>query len=216
MPKTKTKQGSARGGTLTPLQQAFVHEYAKAPKNATAAAIAAGYSPRSARVQVYDLLRNPSVKAELDQVRERITQETVYDAASSFKEAGEALELARVNDDPHGMMKAIEHRAKLNGLLIDRSRVETISVDLTAALRDAKARITAAFPRPVRPMRDPVPAIDAEYRALPSTCNAGPSDNQSDAPALGLAAARSRADRGASWAPAPIAPRADAAARMFE
>jgi len=209
MPKTKTKPEPARGGMLTPLQQAFVYEYAKAPKNATQAAIAAGYSPRTARVQVYDLLRNPKVRSELDRIRDQVTRETVYDVAVSFNEAGEALEIARQAEDPHGMMKAIEHRAKLHGLLVDRSRVETISVDLTAALRDAKARLTAAFPAPVRPMRDPAPAIDAEYRALPSTCDAGPTDNQSNAPGLDLAAARSRVDRGASSAPAAVAPGAD-------
>jgi len=216
MPKTKTKPEPARGGTLTPLQQAFVQAYAVGDKNATQAAIAAGYSPRTARVQVYDLLRNPGVKAELDRIRERITKKTVYDATAAFNEAGEALEIARKSNNSHAFTKAVELRAKLHGLLTDKLLVETVSVDLTAALRDAKARASHVLSSAMRPTCDPTPAIDAEYRALPSTCNAGPSDNQSDAPALGLAAARSRADRGASWAPAPIAPRADAAARMFE
>lgn len=50
-----------------------------------------------------------------------------------------------------------------------------VTVDLGAALRDAKARA-------LRPTCDPADAIDAEYREIPSTCDAGPSDNKSYAP----------------------------------
>jgi len=216
MPKTKTKPEPARGGTLTPLQQAFVQAYAVGDKSATQAAIAAGYSPRTARVQVYDLLRNPGVKAELDQIRERITQKTVYDAAAAFNEAGEALEIARKSKNSHAFTKAVELRAKLHGLLTDKLLVETVSVDLTAALRDAKARASRVLSPALRPMRDPPAAIDAEYRALPSTCTAGQTDNQSDVPVFDLAAARSRADRGASLEPAAAVPAAALMSRMFE
>lgn len=216
MTNTKTKPKPARSGMLTPLQHAFVQEYAKGDKNATQAAIAAGYSPRSARVQVYDLLRNPDVKAELDRIRERITKKTVYDAAAAFNEAGEALEIARKSNNSHAFTKAVELRAKLHGLLTDKLLVETVSVDLTAALRDAKARVSAAFPPLMRPMRDPAPAIDAEYRALPNTCDAGPIGKQSVVPVLDLAAARARADRGAGSEPGAVDPGAVLASRMFE
>lgn len=216
MTKTTTKPKPARAELLTPLQQAFVHEYAKGDKSATQAAIAAGYSPRTARVQVYSLLRNAGVKAELDRIRERITKKTVYDATAAFNEAGEAMEIARKTNNSHAFTKAVELRSKLHGLLTDKLLVETVSVDLTAALRDAKARVSAAFPPPVRPMRDPAPAIDAEFAALPKPCDAGPIDKQSGVPVLDLAAARSRVDRGAGSEPAAVDPGAAAASRIFE
>lgn len=209
MTKTTTKPKPARDELLTPLQQAFVHEYAKGDKNATQAAIAAGYSPRTARVQVYSLLRNPGVKIELDRIRERITKKTVYDATAAFNEAGEAMEIARKTNNSHAFTKAVELRSKLHGLLTDKLLVETVTVDLAAALREAKARVA-------RPMRDPAPAIDVECRVLPSTCNAGPTDNGSGVPLLDRAAARSRADRGASSEPAAAVPAAALASRMFE
>lgn len=191
----------ADGGTLTPRQAAFVQAYAVGDKTATQAAIDAGYSAKSARAQTYDLLRHPGVKAELDRIRERITEKTVYDAAAAFNEAGEGIELARKSGNAHALVKAVELRARLHGLLTDKLQVESVTVDLIGALRDAKARLHPAFPQVPRPMCDPAPAIDAEFAALPKPCDARPIDNQSIGPVLDLAAARSRADRGADETP---------------
>ena len=50
---------------LNPKQKAFVEHYLRNGGNATQAANAAGYSPKTAHVQGHELLKNPKVAAEL-------------------------------------------------------------------------------------------------------------------------------------------------------
>lgn len=52
---------------LTDLQAAFVHEYLANPKSKQAAAVRAGYSPRSAHVTASRLLANPLIAEALMQ-----------------------------------------------------------------------------------------------------------------------------------------------------
>lgn len=215
--RKRGRHEAADGGTLTPRQAAFVQAYAVGDKSATAAAIAAGYSPKSARAQVYDLMRNPGVKAELEGIHERITQRTVYDAAAAFDEAGEGIELARKSGNAHALVKAVELRAKLHGLLTDRLQVDSVSIDLIGALQDAKARLHPRFAAALRPTRDPAPAIEGECAALPAPCEPGATDNESGAPRIDLAAARVAArarvqraqDSARTDASAPAAPGPD-------
>lgn len=56
----------ARRG-LTTKQRRFVREMAEDPMSATAAAIRAGYSPKSARTMAYRLLKDPDIQSELAQ-----------------------------------------------------------------------------------------------------------------------------------------------------
>lgn len=176
----KSRHAQADGGSLTPRQAAFVQAYAAGNKTATQAAIEAGYSATSARAQVYDLLRNPGVKAELDGIRERITQQTVYDAAAAFGEAGEAIDLARASGNAHAMVKAVELRARLHGLLTEKVQVESITVDIAAALREARSRVCADGE--VRPVRDPTRTIDVKQIASSMAYAGSAPDNESVAP----------------------------------
>lgn len=57
MSRAKTPSG------LTPREKAFAEAYARDPTNATAAAIAAGYSPKSARQSAHNVQRRPDVAA---------------------------------------------------------------------------------------------------------------------------------------------------------
>lgn len=60
----------ANGGTLTARQQAFV-EYYRILRNATDAAIKAGYKPDYARTNVSKLLQNTSIKQELARLEQQ-------------------------------------------------------------------------------------------------------------------------------------------------
>ncbi len=50
---------------LTPRRQAFVREYISDPRNATQAAIRAGYAPKNASVTAHRLLRDDAVRSVL-------------------------------------------------------------------------------------------------------------------------------------------------------
>ena len=64
---------------LKPQQERFVVEYLKTPKNATDAAIRAGYSPKTATAQASRLLTNVNVRKAIDEAqnetRERVKEE---------------------------------------------------------------------------------------------------------------------------------------------
>lgn len=66
---------------LTVRQRFFVDSYLK-DGNATKAAIAAGYSETSARVQGVRLLRNDNVSAEIDRVIKKAAEKTLTTAES--------------------------------------------------------------------------------------------------------------------------------------
>ncbi len=70
---------------LTPKQNAFVREYL-IDLNATQAAIRAGYSPKTAEEQGYQLLRKTSVKAEIQTAMDERSQRSEITADRVLKE----------------------------------------------------------------------------------------------------------------------------------
>ncbi len=98
---------------LTPKQKRFVAEYL-VDLNATAAAIRAGYSKKTAEVIGYENLRKPQIEAAINQaIRERekrteITQDMVlretaklafFDIRKMFDKNGKPLDISELDDD---------------------------------------------------------------------------------------------------------------------
>jgi phage terminase small subunit len=105
------------GKRLTPQQAKFVSAYLKT-SNGTAAAIEAGYSRRWASHRAYDLLsNNPAVMEAVASVRKAVAETAKYDTEKAMEEARKSMEFARETGDASAMVKAIELRAKLMGLL---------------------------------------------------------------------------------------------------
>ena len=103
------------------------------------ACLAAGYSQSYARRRSHELVRLPVVARELAAIRESVRTTLVYDCAAAMREAKEAMEFAFKTDNAHAYVKAVELRAKLSGLLIDR--VEVFSADLRGAIELAQGRV---------------------------------------------------------------------------
>lgn len=61
--------------TITPKQQRFVEEYL-VDLNATQAAIRAGYSPKTAGSQAFDLLKKPEIQHAVDDRRKKLAETT--------------------------------------------------------------------------------------------------------------------------------------------
>lgn len=116
------------------------------------------------------MARHESVVARIAEIRQpavvRVQDAIVYTAQVAMEEAREALELAKKTLQPGSMVAAVQLRAKLNGLLIDRKEMgnpgEFQALD---ALRkqDAIAAIQAEVERrqrltgPAQPITDVVP-----------------------------------------------------------
>lgn len=97
---------------LTPKQKRFVAEYL-VDLNATAAAIRAGYSKKTAEVIGYENLRKPQIEAAINQAiqerekRTEITQDMVlretaklafFDIRKMFDENGKPLDISKLDD----------------------------------------------------------------------------------------------------------------------
>lgn len=102
------------GETLTERQEAFCRAYAEAPV-AAKAAVAAGYSPASARKQASRLLKHPLIVRRLHALREgrgldfQLRRDTIIDQAEAVYEA------AMEKNDFYAAMQALTMKARMAG-----------------------------------------------------------------------------------------------------
>lgn len=105
------------------------------------AAIEAGFSVSVAEHSANKIHEKPAVQAAIEQARTEIRAAAVYDHAQAMAEAGEAIAFAKKHGNSMALVKAIELRSKLSGLLIDRAEVKVAVVDVRGALEEARARV---------------------------------------------------------------------------
>lgn len=114
---------SSKGKALNPRQLRFVAEYLK-DSNGTRAAIAAGYAPKGAGDRAHDLLtKSPAVMAEVERHRKSVQVAAQYNLEKAMLETDEAIKEAKEARQYSAVAKLIEHKARLNGLLIDKHDV---------------------------------------------------------------------------------------------
>ena len=93
---------------LTPKQEIFIHELLADPAmNATKSAEKAGYSKKTAKVQGYQLLQKPLIKAAIEQAQEKRIQrlEISADQLSQFWAAIVFTPISEFyNEDPDGTL----------------------------------------------------------------------------------------------------------------
>jgi len=105
------------------------------------AAIEAGFSVSVAEHSVSKIHEKPAVQAAIQEARTEIRAAAVYDHAQAMAEAGEAIEFAKKHGNSMALVKAIELRSKLSGLLIERVEAKVAVVDIRSALEEAKGRV---------------------------------------------------------------------------
>jgi len=99
---------------LTPKQVRFIDEYL-IDFNASRAATAAGFSPRSAKVQGSRLLTNVNVKLSI-QYRQKATEKRLQITRDNVIQGLLiAAEQARINKDPASMIAAMSEVSKMMG-----------------------------------------------------------------------------------------------------
>lgn len=108
---------------LTEKQLAFVAAYIK-HGNSAQAAREAGYSEASAKSAGKLLRKDPRIIAMIERAQAKVINQAVKEASltleQAMKEAEEAMNFAMLMKNAGAYVKAVEHRAKLSGLLIDR------------------------------------------------------------------------------------------------
>lgn len=127
---------------LTPQQEHFVRLVASGLKPSSAAQ-KAGYSASYAR-KAGQLLHVPTIARELKAVQTAVRDSIAYDASAAMKECAEAIAFAKQHKNANAYVKAVELRAKLSGLLVER--IEVFSMDMKGALEMAKRRVRHLTP----------------------------------------------------------------------
>lgn len=123
---------------LTPKQAAFVDKYIEL-RNATQAAIAAGYSPRCAREIASENLSKPAVRGAIEARQADARAQAGVDRQRVLDALLEAVEVARLQADPMAMIAGWREIAKICGFYAP-TRAE---VRLSAAGQAVRGRIEA-------------------------------------------------------------------------
>lgn len=123
---------------LNPKQLKFIEHYASGKSGAESARLA-GYSAKNAAATASQLLQNEAVKAALDEVRKSSLSAAVYNLEAAMKETNEVIEFSRATKNANAMIKAVEHKAKLNGLLVERHEVKQAGFTIIFSLDEPRA-----------------------------------------------------------------------------
>ena len=105
----------------TPDELRFIHEYLQNGNNAAKAywtACGGNFKYRAQAAQ--NMLRRPSVQAELERVRDKEMDRLEYGLKKAMAELDDAIELAKEVKNPNALVQATKLRSQLNGLLIER------------------------------------------------------------------------------------------------
>lgn len=142
--------------------------------NAARAAQAVGYTAAHS----HNLMRDPYVVEALEKARKRSQEVCDYNATQAMKEANDAIEFAISTENANAYVKAVELRAKLQGLLVEK-------VDLRAQVGFS---IIMAPLRPGKTEPEPVPTTD--FTVLPPAAAPTPVGHPGqDLPTTGAAVA---------------------------
>ena len=102
------------------------------------AAKSAGYSDAYSKVAATRLGKLPAVKAAVNGIQLEGRKMASYELSQALTDCDNAAAFAMKHKNSMALVKARELKSKLAGLLIER--VEQVTVDLTAALAEAKSR----------------------------------------------------------------------------
>jgi phage terminase small subunit len=116
---------------MQPRHIRFVQEYL-IDRNGAAAAIRAGYSPRTARQIAYELLTRPDVAEAVAQGEVKLAAEANLSREAALKGFQEAIEVARQRGDPSAMIAGWREIAKMCGYYAPERKQIQLSADVRA------------------------------------------------------------------------------------
>lgn len=141
-PKRPRKKHETVPHMLTPLQLRFVENFISG-MNVTQSAIAAGYSPNSAHVKGSENLKIPRIRRMVEEARQQSTQILVeratYTAESAIRELDDAINFAKETSNAAAWVRAVETKAKVAGLLQDKSQSATAAFAINIVGLEPKA-----------------------------------------------------------------------------
>lgn len=134
---------------LNLIEAKFIDEYLK-HGNAGAAALAAGLTPNKnhARQYGFKMIQRPHVALMLAKRREELAAKTGYTAEKAMQEAEEAMAFAKDTGNANALVKAVELRSKLQGLLIEKVQHQgaPFSINIGGISRETQSHVIDVTP----------------------------------------------------------------------
>jgi phage terminase small subunit len=115
-------------------QQRFVQAY-KTSGNINEAARKAGYSVKNRSLS--KILASPPVLAELEKHKQEVIASGRYGYEKAMKECEEAMIFSRETENAAALVKAIELKTKLSGLMIEKHEVKQVGFSVVISGVDA-------------------------------------------------------------------------------
>ena len=139
------------GGKLTEQQKLFCREYL-VDRCATAAAIRAGYSERSANTNSCRMMASPKIKLHIGLLDRKIKSDQLLSATETLERISE--EAVNMDASPRDRLKALELLGKHWGLFVERHEVGGPGefVKLSDAEIDAEIMALAAQRQDAKPL----------------------------------------------------------------
>ena len=135
MPSVLEQPPKAKRNRITPRQLHYAELRGSGLSQAEAAR-QAGYSAKAAACKAD---RNPIVQQYLNGIQNAARVKAGYTVAIAMEEAKDSMRFAHETKNANAYCKAVELRAKLSGLLIER--VEVVSIDLSGSIARAEQRV---------------------------------------------------------------------------
>jgi hypothetical protein len=128
---------------------------------AVKAARDAGFKSKNASVA---LMKRPEILAAIEAEKTKIRESTGYNAEAAMADLNRAEEFARENRSPMAVVKCVDARMRLNGLLVERVDI-TAGPSLIPMLAARKRRALAAVADPLLVEHVPAPAAATDIFA---------------------------------------------------
>lgn len=112
----------------------FVASGLSVQQAAKKAGFSSSYARKSSR-----LLKHSGIAQAIAAIRAEGRTLAAYGLAEAMKEAEDAAKFARLKGNAMALVKSIELRSRLSGLLVER--IETVTVDLKGSLEAARNRV---------------------------------------------------------------------------
>lgn len=150
--KDEAAKGSPDADHLSPKQIEFLKHYL-ATGNGMQSALKAGYAKGNAsRTASLLINHNPAFQKALKAAREEAIKDGSYNLKKAMAEADEAISFAKETENANAFVKAVELKAKLNGLLIEKHELIRVPLEIN---------IMGIGARPSLPALDVTPIVEA-------------------------------------------------------
>lgn len=144
MPSNKDLESIPTTRSLTAKQLRFIEEYINGGFNAYQAAVAAGYSKKTAAVQAHDNLKKPNILAEIQKKRDQLTEKSQDKVIAVLQRLSEIIN-ADITDYVDDTGEYSPTKNGFNGKLINSIRKGRNGTTVTLCSKDKALELLGKY-----------------------------------------------------------------------